>query len=225
MPPLNTLKVPAATLAVGLLVGLGVGQFQVAGEQKSCQDKLKEKDRKISFIQRKMTEEKAEATGSIEQKCRDDGDRLQAALQGEKKRAGALSAQVSALTGQVQQLDAGIKAADAALAKTKQNLQETQRHNQDLDRDLKKTAGEKQNLQAELKRTTRELGTCTSNNADLAIISQELVRKYKDKGFGSVILEKEPLTQVRKVELEQLTSQYQEEIDQKRITKKQGGGN
>jgi len=220
LPPLQTLKVPAAVLAAGLLIGLGVGQMQVTGEQKSCQDKLKEKDRKIAFIQRKMAEEKAEATGSIEQKCQDDVNRLQASLQGEKKRAGVLGAQVSTLTGQVQQLDARIRTADEALGRTKQDLQEALRHSKDLDRDLKKTAGEKQALQTDLKRTARELGTCTSNNTDLAIIAEDLVKRSKDKGFGAVILEKEPLTQVRKVELEQLTSQYQEEIDQKRINKK-----
>jgi hypothetical protein len=85
---------------------------------------------------------------------------------------------------------------------------------------LKKTAGEKQALQADLKRTTRELGTCSSNNADLALIAEELVKRYKNKGFGAVLLEKEPLTQVRKVELEQLTNQYLEDIAQKKTTRK-----
>jgi chromosome segregation ATPase len=220
IPQMQNLKLPAIALATGLLLGLGVGHLQVKKEQNVCQDKIKEKDKKIALIQRKMAEEKAEATGSLEQKCRDDVNKLQAALQGEKKRAGALSGQVAALTEQAQKLDVRARTAEDTAARTRQDLQEAQRNNKDLDRDLKKTTGEKQTLQADLKRTTRELGTCVSNNAELALIADELVKRYKDKGIGAALLEKEPLTQVRKVELERLTSQYQEEIEQKKITKK-----
>lgn len=220
IPPIKQLILPAVALAAGLLVGLGVGQTQVNKEQQICKDKIKEKDKKIAFIQRKMSEEKTEATGMLEQKCRDDANKLQAALLIEKKKTGTLSGQVGTLTEQVQKLDVRIKAAEETTAKTKHELQEVLRNNKDLDRDLKKSASEKQALQADLKRTTRELVTCSSNNAELALIAEELVKKYKDKGLGAVLLEKEPLTQVRKVELDQLTSQYQEEIEQKKITKK-----
>jgi chromosome segregation ATPase len=220
IPPIQKLIFPAVALAAGLLIGLGVGQMQVKKEQKICQDKIKEKDKKIAFIQKKMSEEKTEATSSLEQKCRDDANKLQAALMNEKKKTGTLNGQVGTLTEQAQKLEARIKAADETMAKTKQELQEALRSNKELDRELKKTEGEKQTLQTDLKRTTRALGTCSSNNAELALIAEELVKRYKDKGFGSVLLEKEPLTQVRKVELEQLTSQYREEIEQKKINKK-----
>jgi hypothetical protein len=220
IPTIQKLVLPAVAVAAGLLIGMGVGQMQVKKEQKICQDKIKEKDKKIAFIQKKMSEEKFEATSSLEQKCRDDVNRLQDALMLEKKKTGALSGKVGTLTEQVQKLDVRIKTADETTAKTKHELQEALRNNKDLDRELRKTAGEKQILQTDLKRTTRELGTCSSNNAELALIAEELVKKYKNKGLGSVLLEKEPLTQVRKVELEQLTSQYQEEIEQKKITKK-----
>jgi hypothetical protein len=46
------------------------------------------------------------------------------------------------------------------------------------------------------------------------------VKAYKNKGIGAAILEKEPLTQIKKVELEQLTQKYKEEIEKLRITKK-----
>jgi len=220
IPPIQKLTIPAVAMAAGLLIGLGVGQMQVSKEQKICQDKIKEKDKKIAFIQKKLTEEKAAATSSLEQACRDDMNKLQTALQGEKKKAGTLKGQVKTLTEQVQKLDVRVKAADETTVRTKQELQEAQRNNKELDHELKKTTSEKQALQAELKKTTRELGTCTSNNADLATIAGELVKKYKDKGIGAAILEKEPLTQVKKVELEQLTSQYEEEIEQKKINKK-----
>ncbi len=220
MPPLQKLTVPAVAVAIGLLVGFGLGQLQLHKEQKIWQDKVRERDKKISFIQKKLTEEKAEATGWLEQKCRDDATKLETALQGEKKRASSLQVQVASLNDQVQKQDAKIRATEDSAAKTRQELQEAQRANKDLDRELKKTAGEKQSAQTELKRTTREPGPCRSNNAELAMMAQELVKKYKEKGVSAAILEKEPLTQMKKVEMEQLVSEYQEEIEQKKLTKK-----
>jgi chromosome segregation ATPase len=219
-PQLDKLKIPAAALAAGLIIGLVAGQVRVSNEQKICQEKIKEKDKKMVFMQKKLSDEKAEATGSLEQRYQDDVNKLQTALQGEKRKATGLTAQAGTLTEQVQKLEARVKSADETTAKTKQSLEEAQRSNKELDKELKKITGEKQALQADLKKTTKELGTCTSNNAELSMIAEELVKRYKNKGIGAVLLEKEPLTQVRKVELEQLTSQYREEIEQKKINKK-----
>lgn len=158
IPHLKSLRLPAVALAVGLLFGLGAGQVQVKKERKVHQDELKEKDRKIAFIQKKMAEEKAEATGSLEQQCRDDMSKLQVALRGEKKKTAALSGRAAALAEEAQKLDAKARAADETTAKTTLKLQETLRSNKDLDRELKKTAEEKQSLQAELKRTIKKLG-------------------------------------------------------------------
>ncbi len=223
LPQSRDIIIPVAALIAGLIIGLGVGQMLVKKEQKSCQDKIKEKDKKIAFIQKKTSEEKAEATSSLEQQCRDDVNKLQTALNSEKKKSGALSGQVGTLTEQAQKLEVRIKTADDTTSKTKQELQEALRNIKDLDRELKTTTGEKQALQADLKRTTRELGNCASNNAHLCIIAEELVKKYKNKGIGAAILEKEPLVQAKKVELEQFSQQYQEEIEQKRISKKDNG--
>ncbi len=223
-PLLQRLILPAVGLVAGLCIGLGVGHMQVTREvtkeQKSCQDKIREKEKRIAFIQKTMTEERAEATGSLEQKCTDDVNKLQAAIQGERKKTADLRGRVGILTEQVQKLEARNNAANEKTAKTRQDLEKAQQINKDLDRELKQAAGEKQVLQVDLKRTTRELGSCSAHNAELALIAQELVKKYKDKGIGSALLEKEPLTQVRKVELEQLISQYQDEIEQLKINKK-----
>ena len=46
------------------------------------------------------------------------------------------------------------------------------------------------------------------------------MKAYKNKGVKDAILEKEPLTQIKKVELEQLAQKYKEEIEQQKIKKK-----
>jgi len=220
IPQLQKIIIPIVAVVVGLIIGLGVGQFQIKKEQKVFQDKIKEANKKIAFIQKKMTEEKNEATVSLEQKCQSDLDKLQS----EKKSMGG---QLGKLKEQVNSLEAKIKETDEIYARTKKELQEEGQKNaqatqriKDLERDLKKMAGEKEALQAELKNTIRNLGHCEVNNGKLCMIADELVKAYRNKGLGAAIMEKEPLTQIKKVELEQLTQKYQEEIEQQKIRKK-----
>jgi hypothetical protein len=63
------------------------------------------------------------------------------------------------------------------------------------------------------------LSSCEESNASLCIIGEELVKAYKNKGITTAILEKEPLTQIKKVELEQLAQKYKENIEQLKIKK------
>lgn len=219
IPSMQKFIVPAVALAAGLLIGLGAGHIQITKERKISQDKIKEANKKTAYFQQKMEEEKSSAMASLEQKeqqCRGDVGKLQAALRTEKKNLGA---QVEKLQGQTQKLELKVKETDAAFAKTKQELQTAERSNKDLDRELKKTTEEKLALQTELKKTSRNLGQCVSNNAELCVIAEDLVKKYKNKGLGAVLLEKEPLTQVKKVEMEQMAQKYQEEIEQLKTKK------
>ena len=217
--------IPAAALAIGLIVGLGVGQLQLQKEQKICQDKIKEANKKVAFFQKKMAEDKTEAMTSLEQseqKCRGELDKIQLTLRSERK---TLTGQLGAVKEQAQKLEMQARASEEASTKLKKELHETERSNRELEAGLKKTTGEKQALQSDLKKSTQELGRCASNNAALIIISDELVTKYRNKGVGAAIMEREPIVQVKKVELEQLTQKYREEIEQLKISKKDDGDN
>ena len=231
LPQLSKIIIPAAALMIGLTIGFGVSHIQMKKEQKVFQDKIKEANRKITYIQRKTTEEKTEATAFMEQQYQADLDKFR----NEKK---TLGGQVGKLKEQTQKLEMKARDSDEAFAKTKKEIQEIERNNKNLDQELKKitgekqalqaelrkTTGEKQTLQAELKKTTRDLGHCTSNNAELCTIAEELVKKYRNKGLGAIFMENEPLTQINKVKLEQISQQYREEIAQKKIKKNNAGG-
>ena len=116
------------------------------------------------------------------------------------------------------------KEADELTAKNKKELQDAGKkydqaiqQNKDSEHNLKKVNGEKDKLQAQLKKTAKALKSCKENNAALCVIGEELVKAYKNKGITTAILEKEPLTQIKKVELEQLTQKYKENIEQLKI--------
>jgi len=257
-------------LLVGLIVGLGIGQFQMKKEKKIFQDKMQEASRKIAFIQKKMAEEKNEATASIEQKCQNDLDqlqnekkalgeqigklkelvrkleadmkqteeaftRVQKEFQEERQQHAQSSQQARILAAkkeeelkeQVRKLEGKLRQTEEAFTRTQKELQEERenyaqasRHNRDLENQQKKLTAEKQVLQTELEKTKRNLGQCEVNNAKLCILAEEVVKAYWNKGIGATLMQKEPLTQIRKVELEQLTQAYREEIEKQRIKKK-----
>jgi chromosome segregation ATPase len=221
MQKLKKYMIPLAALAAGLLIGSGIGYMNLNKEQRIFQDKMREANKKIAYIQKRMAEEKNEETALLEQRCREDVEKLQKALRYEKK---TLGDQVKKFTEQVQKMETQVRDTEEVSAKTKKELQDMTRTNKDLDHDLKRVTTEKQTLQAELKKTSKELGQCSTNNADLIIIAEELVAKYRNKGLGSILMEKEPITQVKKVELEQFTQQYREEIEQLKIKKKDARG-
>ena len=216
--------IPAVALAIGLIIGLGVGYVQIKKEQNICQDRIKEANKKVAFFQKKMAEDKSEAMASLEQseqKCRSELDKLQLTLRNERK---TLTGQLGALKDQAQKLEIQAKTLSEESTRTKKELREMERNNKELEQGLKKTTGEKQALQTELKKTTQNLAHCASNNADLCIIADELLTKYHNKGVGAALLEREPLLQVKKVELEQLMQKYREEIEQQKISLKKDEG-
>jgi hypothetical protein len=216
--------IPAAALAIGLIMGLGVGYVQINKEQKNCQERIKEANKKVAFFQKKMSEDKTEAMATLEQneqKCRSEFDKLQLTLHNERK---TLAGQLGALKEQAQKFEIQAKSSEEASSKVKKELREMEQSNKELEQGLKKTTGEKQAIQTELKKSTKDLAHCASNNAELSIIADELVTKYRNKGVGAALLEKEPLIQVKKVELEQLTQKYREEIEQQRLNKKDEEG-
>ncbi len=254
-------------LLVGLIVGLGIGQLQMKKEQKIFHNKMQEASRKIAFIQKKMAEEKNEATLSIEQRYQHDLDQLQQEKKAldeqigkwkelvrkleadlkqteeafaraqkefqEERQQHAQSFQQARLLAakreeelkdQVRKLEAKLRQTEEAFTRTQRELQEERQNYAQAYRDLesqqKKLTAEKQVLQAELEKTKRNLGQCEVNNAKLCILAEEVIQAYWNKGIGATLMQKEPLTQIRKVELEQLTQAYREEVEKLRIRKK-----
>ncbi len=226
--------IPAAALIIGLAAGLGIGHIQVGKEQNVCEGKIKEADRKVVFMQKQVEDARTEAaatTSSVQEQCKNDRDRLEN-LQNENKTVGAqlgnLRVQMKTMEIKVTESDQTSsrikKESDELAARSKKELHELERNNKNMEAELKKAATEKQALQArldiDLKKTTHELGRCKSNNAELCIIAEDLIKKYRNKGLGSVLVGNEPLTEIRKIELEQFIQKYHEEINSLRTEKK-----
>ena len=72
-------------------------------------------------------------------------------------------------------------------------------------------------LAGQMKDTQQQLGVCTTHNQHLAELSGELLARYRDRGFFDVLLAKEPVTGLRRVELEKLEQDYRGKIRDERL--------
>ncbi len=232
---LPRILIAIAAVIVGLVVGLVLGNVRIKKEQRVFQDKIVEAKRKIAFLEKRMEEEKGLAAASVEQGSQDELNNVTKLADDNK----ALSERVRKLSGQIQALETKAKASEELAARSgkelltmergkkdlEQELQKTAEAKQSLEADLKKNKAEKQALAAEFRKTSQSLGRCESHNAALCLIAEELVDKYRKKGVGTILMQKEPLTQIGKVELEHLVQKYREEIEQQKINKKDVGKN
>jgi len=218
--------VPFVAAAVGLAIGLGVGSVNVKKEQKVFEEKIKDANKKMSYMKRKMSEEKSEATAYIERQRQAEIEALQGektALQGQMHKSRELAKTLGLKIREAEEAAArSKKESDESHARASRQIQELQASGNELESRLKKTGAEKQSLQAELAKTGSDLGKSVTNNARLCLIAEDLVKKYGDKGLGTVLMEKEPLTKFKKVELEQFVKKYKEEIDSLKLKKSAG---
>lgn len=209
---------PAVALIVGAAVGLGFGQLQVSSAKKSAQDKIKEANKKVAFLQQKLME--TQSTPPMAQTCISD-------LETAQKEKQSVEGELKKVKEKAQALEAKTRETEDVVARTKKDLQNMEhkytqevQHKKALEVDLRNTIKEKLALQADLKKTAQNLGQCEVTNAKLCIIADEILKQYRSKGVGAALLQKEPLTQVKKVELEQFTQQYRDEIEKQKFHKK-----
>ena len=76
---------------------------------------------------------------------------------------------------------------------------------------------EKEELTVNLQETSTTLKRCVKHNGRFSQLAEELVMAYEKKGVGDSMLQSEPFTQIKKVEVEQLVQQYRDRIDNENL--------
>jgi chromosome segregation ATPase len=213
----------------GLLIGLGIGQLRLGSERKAGQAKVRELVRKVSFLQRQYGEQRELRISSedLAQSSRAELDKMREENRIVSERVKRVADENRKNTEQLKSLDAEKRKLSGSYAELKSERDDMEKKYGRLlrsdsmhEKELKHAAAENQALTAEVKRLGQGLDRCSSNNASLVGIADELIGKYKGKGVLGAIMEKEPLTQIRKVELDRLAQEYRDKIDQQRYRKK-----
>jgi chromosome segregation ATPase len=88
---------------------------------------------------------------------------------------------------------------------------------------LQQTERERGELQQQLASSTSELETCSQRNVSLYEVGIEVLDRYESKGFWSVMRQKEPFTQLKRVEIENLADEYRQRLDDGRYAGKDDG--
>ncbi len=85
----------------------------------------------------------------------------------------------------------------------------TVREQQALEKEL--VAGNKR-LRHTLEKSRSAVDACRTKNGRLCMVTDEIIDRFHDKGVGSLLLEKEPLIQLKKVAFERVIQTYEEQI-------------
>jgi len=170
-----------------------------AAEKKA--DPNKGEIRRLQQVQRQLEQEKsrlAEEKTAAETQLGE----VRRKVDGEARRAAALSREVTAVRSARDELAAKLAATEAELRKT----QEAQRS---VEADGKR-------LQAALAAEKLQVTTCTERNQELRKVSGEVLELYEKKSCLDSSLQREPFTGLKRVEVENAIEDMREKLENPR---------
>lgn len=106
------------------------------------------------------------------------------------------------------------------IAQLEKQFQETEKTLRETQRSLQLETSQKQRLEQNLGVRGKELGVCEAKNAKLYQYQVEMISRAQKRGSLDVLLEREPLLQMKRVEIENLLEEYRDKIDNEQIVKR-----
>ncbi len=219
----------AMGMLAGLAIGFGFGQMRYVKLEKVSQARAKEIGQRLSQAQRRYAQQVANQNA-----CEDARQALQSELEkaGKEKEelasenrkiragAGSLASSVAALEKKVAVSEGRAISLEARNSQIGERLAAVEAERAALEQKERQTARTLKEREKDLKTLDGKYDRCAEQNARLCLIGGELVEKYRNKGVMTSLLHKEPVTQIKRVELEKLTREYREKIDQQKMRSK-----
>lgn len=213
-------------LGLGAIIYFGYAYHQVVKECDTLSLDLEREQQKFKLLQKKYAEQKAQiavmqrATLTVEGKLRKTQQDLESAKQenakltedlahaGEKfdKKIAGLEDRIEKYKDQLQNLADNRDEYKKKLAETVEIVKERNKM-------IHALTVEKEDLTNNLQETSSTLNRCVKHNKRLCVLSEELINAYENKGTGTALLQGEPFTQLKKVEIEKLVQAYLDRVD------------
>lgn len=218
----------ALPLILGLAAGLIWGQVQLGSREKAHQAKVKELQNRLGSAQRKLAEEKRQYTGLEEErqgvlqeieKLRKEKERLVAEGKGLRSRAETQTAKAAAMETKAVSLEKKNAVLESKVASLESRATQLDSDRSALDKKQRQTLQTLHDREKELKQLNQKYDQCARNNAVLYNVAGDVLTRYERKGFFTTFGEKEPFTQIKRVELEKLVQDYRDKIDQSKLKK------
>lgn len=119
--------------------------------------------------------------------------------------------------------DALARANDANTTLRERNKEQQERMQKLVDKykelveSLRVVEGDKSAAQTKVAEQERLLNDCGSKNTRLYEVNLELLDRYENKGVWDALLQREPVTQLKRVEIENIVEEYKYKISQQRV--------
>lgn len=114
-------------------------------------------------------------------------------------------------------LERDIEAASKETAELRTQLDEAGKRNEELSGQRKQLEQDLKNTAAALAKQNDQTKLCETHNGELYRIGRELADWYTSKGAMSAILEAEPFTAMKRVEMENLLETYRDKLEGQRL--------
>ncbi|OHB25192.1 MAG: hypothetical protein A2X84_12780 [Desulfuromonadaceae bacterium GWC2_58_13] len=217
----------AILVVVGLLLfgaGLGGGvhwgKQQIARLDAGFRKDFTELRQRLEGAQRRVADERVR-TDQMQRRTYE----LETELETFKEELAAQDRQrqnaVGASLREIEKLRSEVAASAEDVARGKITIDQMQIENQRLTQQLAQASEERKTVQAQndearnrLKISGQHLDRCLGHNAEMARVASEVLDAYENKGVFSSLLEKEPITGFKQVEVEHLIQNYRRDISQ-----------
>lgn len=221
---------PLALLALGLGAGVGYGKYELGKARDLYEAEIRECEGKGDLLKKKYTEQKALVGQLMRAKAQLEGrqralqnemDKLQEEMESQEGASGALRAAIKEKDAVIIGLRSEIQGLEMDLEKGREQMERLATlHKKEIEKKDDAIAGledKNYDLTDKLERSKSAHNKCIEHNARLCTIAGELIEKYKNKGVGDAIAQKEPFTQVKKIELEKLIQEYTDRIEDEKV--------
>ncbi len=211
-------------VAVGLSAGIGYGQYRLKNERGEHEQAIKELKRKMALVQQSVIEERNRIV-SLEGQNRT----LHAESVKLREERTSFEAEAKDFDGKLRLAEARIKelteaqsSGKAALAAIEKKCTEAAQARVDqvvkrCEAAVEQIKGQKGLVESALKGTKEALDRCVGNNKALCALARDILDKYENRGVFSRVMENEPFTQIKRVELEKFVQEYGAKIDEKEV--------
>ncbi len=105
---------------------------------------------------------------------------------------------------------------EAKLAETARTLAQTRQT-------LAQTEVDKRQLEGVKSRQEREIASCETKNLQLYQTGRDLMTRFEQKSCNEILVQKEPLFGLKRVEIENLLEEYRDKLDDQKLIKAPGG--
>lgn len=157
-------------------------------------------------------------------KLQQDNEALKKELEGLKAKTAQAGAEQAKLQQRARELELAssrmqnkTSGNDEALEKSRAQLQELITKFRETAQTLKDVETERDSLRTAQGTKERELAACVDKNAQMYLLSSEVLDRMENRGMWSTLKEKEPFTKLSRIRLENLVDDYRYRVDELKL--------